>query len=70
MEHKTITFRLFAAFLVIAVLSIFFSNGYSGNKIRIACIGNSITQCAKVENPKVNSFSAQLASMLEEDYEV
>ncbi len=44
--------------------------GGAQKKIRIACVGNSITQGAGVENPKENSFPAQLASMLGDAYEV
>ncbi|GAA5221618.1 hypothetical protein GCM10025777_22480 [Membranihabitans marinus] len=44
--------------------------GVSQNEIRIACVGNSITYGAKVENREVNSYPAQLASMLGEGYTV
>lgn len=39
-------------------------NGNSQEKIRIACVGNSITYGARIENREDNSYPAQLASML------
>ena len=44
--------------------------GYSQNKIRIACVGNSITYGAKIENRETNSYPAQLGAMLGDSYEV
>ena len=38
--------------------------------IKIACVGNSITYGARVENREQNSYPAQLGSMLGEGYEV
>ncbi len=38
--------------------------------VRIACIGDSITQGAGVENPKENAYPVQLAKALEENYHV
>lgn len=58
--------RVFLIFMLL-----FFSDtGYSQTKVRIACIGNSITFGAKVQDPEKNSYPAQLASMLGEGYEV
>ncbi len=39
-------------------------------QIRIACVGASITEGVRVENPKVNSIPAQLSSMLGEGFNV
>jgi len=44
--------------------------GYSQSKTRIACVGNSITFGATIENRESNSYPAQLAVMLGENYEV
>ncbi|MFT3949896.1 MAG: alpha-L-fucosidase [Agriterribacter sp.] len=45
-------------------------NCYSQNKIRIACIGNSITYRAGIADRETNSYPAQLGNMLGEPYEV
>ena len=56
-------------FVLLAIL--FTMNiGYSQNKIRIACVGNSITAGARIENPEKNSYPAQLSGMLGENYDV
>lgn len=54
------------------LLVLFFASisGYSQNKIRIACVGNSITYGARIENPEKNSYPAQLSGMLGENYDV
>ena len=39
-------------------------------QIRIACIGNSITYGAAIENRELNCYPAQLASMLGDGYNV
>jgi len=56
-------------FLILAFLSCSFTS-YSHPRIRIACIGNSITYGATIENREINSYPAQLAAMLGENYEV
>jgi len=43
---------------------------YSQSKIRIACVGNSITFGATINNRESNSYPAQLAAMFGENYEV
>jgi lysophospholipase L1-like esterase len=40
------------------------------NVIRVACIGNSITQGARVENPETNAYPAVLGVLLGDRYEV
>ena len=45
-------------------------NGYPEGKVRIACVGNSITYGARIENREANSYPAQLASMLGDGYDV
>lgn len=55
------------------LLLVFISSSFAGisqQKIRIACIGNSITYGATIEKREVSSYPAQLASMLGKDYEV
>ena len=52
------------AFLLSSIL------GYSQSITRIACIGNSITYGATIENREINSYPAQLATMLGESYKV
>ncbi|MBW8334010.1 MAG: hypothetical protein K0M40_18455, partial [Prolixibacteraceae bacterium] len=44
--------------------------GYSQEKTRIACVGNSITYGAAIENRETNSYPAQLSAMLGDSYEV
>ena len=44
--------------------------GFSQSRIRIACVGNSITAGARIDNPKINSYPAQLGTMLGDGYEV
>lgn len=56
-------------FIILAFL--FFSIiGHAQSKIRIACVGNSITYGYKIENREINSYPAQLAARLGENYEV
>jgi lysophospholipase L1-like esterase/pimeloyl-ACP methyl ester carboxylesterase len=52
------------------ILLVLITAGCSGEKIRVACIGDSITYGAFIENREVNSFPAQLGAMLGESYEV
>lgn len=40
------------------------------NKTRIACVGNSVTYGAGIENREVNSYPAQLQELMGEKYEV
>ena len=39
-------------------------------KIKVACIGNSVTYGYGHENPEITSYPSQLATMLGENYEV
>ncbi len=55
------------AFLMLLFLT---HHAFGQSEVRIACVGNSITYGARIENREVNSFPAQLASMLGEGYEV
>jgi sialate O-acetylesterase len=43
---------------------------FAQEKVRIACVGNSITYGAKIENREQNSYHARLACMLEDNYDV
>ncbi len=44
--------------------------GYAQERIKVACVGNSITYGATIENREKNSYPAQLADMLGGGYEV
>ncbi len=61
---KSIRHLLVLAFIFPMVI------GYSQSKIRIACVGNSITYGATIENREINSYPAQLGTMLGNGYEV
>ncbi len=52
------------------LMIIFTSAKSQGNKIRIACVGNSITFGSKVENREKNAYPVQLQAMLGEGYDV
>ncbi len=55
----------------IALVVIFYLvTGFSAEKMRIACVGNSITFGAGIENRDKNSYPAQLADLLGPEYEV
>lgn len=56
------TFGYFSVF-IICLVSIHESIAQD-NKVRIACIGNSITFGARVQNPQLESYPAVLSSML------
>ena len=59
---KKITTTVLLLFLVI--------NTYAKEPIRVACIGNSITYGATIENRELNSYPAQLQRMLGDGYSV
>lgn len=59
--------RYFLLSLMIFLLS---SVTSSQEKIKVACIGNSVTYGYGHENPEVTSYPSQLAAMLGDDYEV
>ena len=44
-------------------------SGYA-QKIKVACVGNSITYGSRVENREQNSYPAQLPKLLGDEYEV
>ena len=46
------------------------TTAYAQKKIKVACVGNSVTYGAGIENREVNSYPAQLQRMLGEGYEV
>lgn len=54
--------------LIAAALLCYF--GVSAENIRVACVGNSITEGMKIENPAVNGYPAQLGRLLGDGYEV
>ena len=43
---------------------------YAQKKVKIACVGNSVTYGAGIENREVNAYPAQLQRMLGDGYEV
>ena len=46
------------------------TTAYGQNKIKVACVGNSVTYGAGIEDREVNSYPAQLQRMLGDGYEV
>ncbi len=56
--------------LMLAVLLFSSLSAFSKTKIRIACVGNSITYGARIENREINSYPAQLGVLLGDCYEV
>ena len=61
---KTRHVYILLALLFTSILS------YSQSKTRIACVGNSITFGATIENREINNYPAQLGTMLGTNYEV
>ena len=59
----------FKAIIFLLLIIITGVNAYA-QKIKIACVGNSITYGAGVANREKNNYPAQLQSMLGNDYEV
>lgn len=55
--------KLFAAAMVCAM-------SVCAENIKVACVGNSITEGMKIENPAENAYPAQLGRLLGEAYEV
>lgn len=43
---------------------------YAQNRVKVACVGNSVTYGAGIENREVNSYPAQLQRLLGDGYEV
>ncbi|MGL4957156.1 MAG: GDSL-type esterase/lipase family protein [Bacteroidales bacterium] len=57
-------YRIIALVLLLFVYFI----GYSNRPTRIACVGNSITEGLKLNNPKTDAYPAQLQAMLGNKY--
>lgn len=58
------------AFIIFFALSISFANAQKKEKIKIACIGNSITFGYGIKDRIKNAYPAQLERMLGDNYEV
>lgn len=56
--------------IIFIALCLMFCLESQAQKIKVACIGNSITYGAGINNNKQNSYPAQLQAMLGEGYEV
>lgn len=63
-------FRHKFCLLSILMVMVFTYTTAQNNKIRIACVGNSITYGSKVENREKNAYPVQLQAMLGEGYDV
>lgn len=61
---------IFLRFFLLLVVCVNSLGGFAQKKIKVACMGNSITYGATIENREVNSYPAQLAVMLGNDYDV
>lgn len=57
-------------YLLLFLFVLLNTNGFSQNKLRIACVGNSITYGARIKGREYNSYPVQLGSMLGENYDV
>lgn len=59
-------------FSLVLILCIIYSNTivFAQQKIRITCVGNSITQGAALEHPETDGYPAQLQKLLGTAYEV
>ena len=58
-------------FLIVFVCFCCCPDLFAGTKpVKVACVGNSITYGAFIQNPELNSFPAQLGAYLGEGYEV
>ncbi|MDP4210193.1 MAG: hypothetical protein Q8928_15380 [Bacteroidota bacterium] len=62
--------KAFFKITCILLVGSFAIQGYAQKKIRIACIGNSITAGAGLAHPAQESYPGQLQSMLGSGYEV
>lgn len=56
--------------LFIFVLCTAFASGLSAGRVKVACVGNSVTYGYKIENREVNCYPAQLQAMLGDGFEV
>ncbi|MDE7125553.1 MAG: sialate O-acetylesterase [Muribaculaceae bacterium] len=57
-------------FLTITLALTILAGANAKNKIKVACVGNSITYGMTLDNPATESYPAQLQTMLGESYEV
>jgi len=57
-------------FLFLFCVSTAIGVAQNSEKIKVACVGNSVTYGAGIENRKENSYPAQLQKMLGDEYEV
>ncbi|MBQ8736332.1 MAG: hypothetical protein IJY78_00660 [Bacteroidaceae bacterium] len=60
-------FTRMTALLLMLIVSI---SGMAQEKIRVACVGNSITYGSGIKNRSVDSYPAQLQRLLGDEYEV
>ncbi|WP_423129894.1 GDSL-type esterase/lipase family protein [Gaoshiqia sp. Z1-71] len=60
----------FLRFILFFLLCISFLTGGAQKRVKVACVGNSITYGATIENREIKSYPAQLAVMLGEHYDV
>jgi sialate O-acetylesterase len=66
-------YKLYIQFLLISILTGISGFGFCQNsdqKIRVACIGDSVTKGFGLENPESQSYPAQLQSLLGSAYQV
>jgi len=66
-------YRFHICFLLITILSVLYVTGFSQprvQKIRVACIGDSVTKGFGLDNPESESYPAQLQRLLGIAYEV
>lgn len=56
--------------LLLSMMVLFSASMHAQNKIKVACVGDSVTFGAGIEDPEVNSFPAQLQQLLGSNYEV
>lgn len=72
MKLKIFKFQIVLFFgLILSALTTY--AGFAANstqKIRLACVGNSVTYGYGIENRETNSYPAQLQKMLGDDYEI
>jgi len=58
------------AVLQIMILWMFAGEVAVAKKIKVACVGNSVTYGYKIDNPEINSYPAQLQQLLGDAYDV
>lgn len=68
-QNNLLKWNLAKLYILFVLLFITIS-GFSKDKIRIACVGNSITYGVKIENREVNSYPAQLGAILGDRFQV